>query len=151
MIDIKPKDMHARYSPTYRGVKIPGDLRADGVPYRVFEAWKRGVDSELDGVDPFESEPGGLPASEPADPFAPDLSMSPEVADFILRAVNGLLLEGYWPKVYTVDGRHGGEDTEDHDDDLIRRAADIVGRDKIQNRDLRRHIAELDEDDGSTT
>jgi hypothetical protein len=40
--------MHARYSPTYRGVKVPDGLRADGQPYSVFDAWKRGVDVELD-------------------------------------------------------------------------------------------------------
>lgn len=77
-------------------------------------------------------------------PFAPDLTMSPEVADFVLRAMNGLLLEGYWPKAYTVEDRHGGEDEEDYDTDLIRRAADIIGRDKIKNPNLRRLVAEAD-------
>lgn len=131
--------MHARYAPTYRGVDIPLDLRADGVPYRVFEAWKRGVDAELD-----------RPAPKPADenPFAPDLTVSRDVADFILRAVNGLLLEGYWPKDFRVGGRHGGDDTEDYDGDLVLRAANIVGRDKIKNSELRRYIAELDADAG---
>lgn len=40
--------MHARYAPKYRGVDIPLDLRADGVPRSVFEEWKRGVDAALD-------------------------------------------------------------------------------------------------------
>lgn len=44
--------MRDRYSPTYRGVTVPGDLRADGAPRRVYEAWKRGVDSLLDGTEP---------------------------------------------------------------------------------------------------
>jgi hypothetical protein len=40
--------MRDRYAPTYRGVNVPLDLRADGVPRSTFEAWKRGVDAELD-------------------------------------------------------------------------------------------------------
>lgn len=131
--------MHARYAPTYRGVNIPADLRADGVPYTVFEAWKRGVDAELDGAKVAKSS---------ENPFAPDLTMSREVADFILRATTGLLLEGYWPKGYGVAGRHGGRDTEDHDGDLVRRAADIVGRDKIVYDELLRYLAELDAEAG---
>ena len=84
------------------------------------------------------------------DPFALDLSMSPEVADYVLRAVTGLLEDGSRPKSYTgyspddVDGR-------DYDAALLRRAADIVGRENIQNRELRRRLAELDGDDGGTT
>lgn len=81
-------------------------------------------------------------------PFAPDTTMSREVADFILRAVNGLLLEGYWPKAYTVEGRHGGDDGGDGSDNgVVRKAADIIGRDQIANQDLRRFIAELDADE----
>lgn len=128
--------MQDRYSPTYRGVEVPDDLRADGVPRSVYEAWKRGVDSEFHGVAPKPDR----------NPFAPDLTMSQDVADFILRATNGLLLEGYWPKDFRVGGRHGGDDTEDYDGDLVRKAADIVGRDKIKNSELRRYIAELDAD-----
>lgn len=44
--------MHARYAPTYRGVKVPLDLRADGVPRSAFEAWKRGVDADRDTPKP---------------------------------------------------------------------------------------------------
>lgn len=133
--------MHARYAPTYRGVDIPLDLRADGQPYSRYEAWKRGVDAELDGRAP---EPAG------ADPFAPDLAMSPEVADYVLRAVTGLLHDGYWPKAYTG---YGPQDTDEKDYDaaLVLRAADIVGRDRIKNSDLRRALADLDSDAGSTT
>jgi hypothetical protein len=40
--------MHAKYAPEYRGVRIPGDLRADDTPRGVFETWKRGVDAALD-------------------------------------------------------------------------------------------------------
>lgn len=133
--------MHARHAPTYRGVGIPLDLRGNGIPRSALEAWKQGVDAELDGAAPKPAD---------ADPFAPDLTMSRDVADFILRAVNGLVLEGYWPKAYTVDGRHGDDDR-DYDDALLLKAADIVGRDKIVNRYLQRFIAGLDSDDGSTT
>jgi NAD(P)-dependent dehydrogenase (short-subunit alcohol dehydrogenase family) len=42
--------MHARYAPTYRGVKVPGGLRADGQPRNVYEAWKRGVDATLEAL-----------------------------------------------------------------------------------------------------
>ncbi|QDN64395.1 hypothetical protein [Streptomyces sp. S1D4-14] len=129
--------MQDRYSPTYRGVEVPDDLRADGVPRSVYEAWKRGVDVTLDSEQPEPAD---------ADPFAPDLTMSREVADFILRATNGLLLEGYWPKDFRVGGRHGGDDTEDYDGDLVRKAADVISRDKIKNSELRRYIAELDAD-----
>lgn len=135
--------MRARYAPTYRGVDIPLDLRADGVPYRVFEEWKRGVDAELDGAKAPE------PKSE-ENPFAPDLSMSREAADLILRAVTGLLWEGYWQKAYDAETRHGGIDVRDYDADLVRRAADVVGRDRIKNRDLLRYLAELDEEDGAS-
>jgi hypothetical protein len=48
--------MHARYAPTYRGVDIPLDLRADGVPRSAFEAWKRGVDAELDAPKPADQD-----------------------------------------------------------------------------------------------
>lgn len=75
-------------------------------------------------------------------PFAPDLAMSREAADFILRCMNGLLLEGYWPKAYAVEGRHGGEDGQEYDDALLLRAADIVGRDKIKNAELLRLLTE---------
>lgn len=86
-------------------------------------------------------------------PFAPDLTMSPEVADYVLRSVKGWLLEGYWPKAYDVDGRHGGIDEQDYDAALVRRAADIVGRDKIKDSELLRYLAEVDAElnDGSTT
>lgn len=77
-------------------------------------------------------------------PFEPELTMSPETADFILRTLNGLLLEGYWPKGYDADGRHGGWDDREYDNALVLRAADIVGRDKIKNADLLRFVAELD-------
>lgn len=77
-------------------------------------------------------------------PFAPDLTMSREAADLILRSIAGLLEEGYWPKGYDVDGRHGGKDTGEFDGDLVQRAADIVGRDKIVHGGLRRYLAELD-------
>lgn len=133
--------MHDRYSPTYRGVKVPDDLRADGAPRSGYEAWKRGVDAELDGVVPVAAD----------DPFAPDLKMSPEVADFILRAYTGLMLEGYWPKGYDACDRRGGVDARAYDDALVLRAADIVGRGKIKNASLRRALAELDAENGSTT
>lgn len=42
--------MHARHVPQYRGVDIPLDLRGDGVPVSAFDAWKRGVDAELDAL-----------------------------------------------------------------------------------------------------
>ncbi len=88
---------------------------------------------------------------EPAgDPCALDLSMSPEVADYILRSVTGLLKDGYWPKSYT--GYSPDDvDERDYDATLVLRAADIVGRENIRNRELRQHLAELDADDGSTT
>lgn len=127
--------MHARYSPTYRGVKVPDDLRADGAPRSGYEAWKRGVDAQLDSKDQ-------VPAA--GNQFAPDLAMSPEVADFVLRAYTGLMLEGYWPKGYDAPDRHGGTDDQDYDDALILRAADIVGRDKIKNASLRRALVDLD-------
>lgn len=130
--------MHARYAPTYRGVDIPLDLRADGVPYAAFETWKRGVDAELDRTKPA------------AGPSALDLSMSPEVADFVLRAVTGLLEEGCGPGAYAGYGLDDA-DERDLDGSLILRAADIVGRENINNRHLQRHLAELDGNDGSTT
>jgi hypothetical protein len=132
--------MHARYAPTYRGVEIPLDLRADGVPRRAFETWKAGVDAALETTAPKQAAD--------VNPFAPDLTMSREAADFILRSTVGLLEEGYWPKSYTVESRYGGTDGEDYDDDLIRRAADIVGRDKIRHRYLLRYLAELGADAG---
>ena len=90
---------------------------------------------------------GGAADEERAEnPFAPDLTMSPEAANLIIRSTVGLLEEGYWPKAYTVEGRLGGEDTEDYDGDLIRRAADIVGRGKIKHAGLLRYLAELDAD-----
>jgi hypothetical protein len=85
-------------------------------------------------------------AANAENPFAPDLTMSPETADLILRAMNGLLLEGYWPKAYAVKGRHGGEDGQEYDDALILKAADIVGRDKIENEDLLKFLSELGTD-----
>lgn len=91
---------------------------------------------------------GPVPAE---DPFAPDLTMSREVADFILRSTVGLFEEGYWPKGYDVEGRHGGTDGQDYDDDMLRRAADIVGRNKIKHAVLLRYLAELDADAGETT
>jgi hypothetical protein len=124
--------MEYLYAPTYRGVKVPDDVRNDNVPRSVYDAWRRGVDAQLDKDEP-------KPAN--GDPFAPDLTMSREVADFVLRAVTGLRLEGYWPKGYAVEGRHGGTDVRDYDVDLVRRAADVVGRDNIRNRDL---LSELD-------
>ncbi|WP_086559905.1 hypothetical protein [Streptomyces africanus] len=82
---------------------------------------------------------------EGSDPFGPgpDLMMSRETADLLLRAVTGLLDEGYWPKAYTG---YGPDDTDekDYDTALVRRAADIVGRDRIKNRGLLEHLAELD-------
>ncbi|MGW2213299.1 hypothetical protein [Streptomyces sp. NPDC001781] len=83
-------------------------------------------------------------AENPFEETAPDPTMSREVADFVLRAMNGLLLEGYWPKAYAVNGRHGGEDGREYDNALLLRAADIVGRDKIENAELRRLIAEAE-------
>ena len=131
--------MQDRYSPTYRGVKVPDGMRDDGQPRSVYEAWKRGVDAELEGEQPKPAR----------DPFAPDLTMSHDVADFTLRAVTGLLHEGYWPKSYRVDG---GRDEEDgFDADVVLKAADIIGRDNIKNTDLQRFIAELDSDDGGAT
>lgn len=85
------------------------------------------------------------------DPFAPDLTMSREAADYILRAVTGLLWEGYWPKDFRVDSRHGGDDGQGYDEALVLHAADIVGRDKIRNLELQRYLAELDSDAGETT
>lgn len=132
--------MHARYAPTYRGVKVPDDLRADGALRSGYDAWKRGVDAQLDGAAPANG-----------DPFAPDLTMSREVADFVLRAYTGLLHEGYWPKGFGVPDRRGGTDARDYDDALILRAADIVGRDKVKNASLRRALAELDVENGAAT
>lgn len=133
--------MRNRYGTTYRGVTVPADLRADGTPRSVFEAWKRGVDAELDRAK----------APEPDEnPFAPDLTMSPEVADYVLRAVTGLLEDGYWPKAYTGYGP-GDKDEQDYDVALIRKAADTVGRDRIKNSELQRALAELDSDAGEAT
>ncbi|MGW2213251.1 hypothetical protein [Streptomyces sp. NPDC001781] len=48
--------MEDRYSPTYRGVKVPDGLRDDNQPYVLYEAWKRGVDSVLGVVVPLLDE-----------------------------------------------------------------------------------------------
>ncbi|MFH8805311.1 hypothetical protein ACH4F6_38185 [Streptomyces sp. NPDC017936] len=42
--------MQDRYGATYRGVKVPEDLRADGAPRSGYEAWKRGVDAALNAL-----------------------------------------------------------------------------------------------------
>ncbi|MGY5634159.1 hypothetical protein ACW7N6_38100 [Streptomyces sp. UC1A3] len=39
--------MEYRYAPTYRGVKVPDDVRNDHTPRRVYDAWRRGVDAGL--------------------------------------------------------------------------------------------------------
>lgn len=78
-------------------------------------------------------------------PFAPDLTMSPEVADFILRDVSGLLWESCGPKAYDVEDPRVGETGREYDNDVLLRAADIVGRDKIKNRDLLRFLEEVRE------
>jgi hypothetical protein len=137
VMDVKSAQayMQDRYAETYRGVRVPDDLRAGGATRAVFEEWKRGVDAELDGAQQ-------RPADE--NPFAPDLTMSREVADFILRAFIGLLLEGYWPKGYDAQGRHGGTDDQDYDFTLIRKAADIVGRKNIRNSELLAALADMD-------
>lgn len=127
--------MHARYGTEYRGVRIPDGLRDDGQPRALFEAWKRGVDSML-------SEAKSIPAD---DPFARDLTMSTEAADYILRALTGLLKNGYRPKAYTGYGPDDA-DKRGFDAALILRAAGIVGRENIRNRELLRHLAELDEE-----
>lgn len=123
--------MHARYAPAYRGVNIPPDLRADGVPYRVFEEWKRGVNSMLDMAS--------------VTPPAPDTTMSREAADFILRAVTGLLEDGGRPMAYAG---YGPEVLDERDSDraLVRKAADVAGRDQIKNLELLGYLAELDAD-----
>jgi hypothetical protein len=133
----QPEDPSIEGPETYRGVRIPDDLRAGGATRAVFEEWKRGVDAELD-----KAEPG--PVDE--NPFAPDLTMSREVADFVLRAFTGLLEEGYWPKGYDAQGRHGGVDDQDYDFTLIRRAADLVGRGRIRNSELLAALADMDEE-----
>lgn len=130
--------MQDRYAPTYRGVKIPDDMRADGAPRSVFEEWKRGVDAELDKAEP-------KPVDE--NPFAPDLTMSREVADYVLRAVTGLLEEGYWPKAYTGYGPNDS-DERDYDEALVLKAADIVGRENIKNSELLGALADWDEEAG---
>jgi hypothetical protein len=126
-----------RYAQTYRGVKIPDYVRNDHIPRSVYEAWRAGVDSMQ-----------GASEGADGDPFAPDLTMSPEVADFILRAATGLLEDGYWPKAYTGFGPDDADERE-HDVALVRRAADIVGRHRIKNRELLEQLAEPDvaEDD----
>lgn len=45
-----------KYGTVYRGVTIPDGLREDW-PRSVFETWKRGVDSVLDGAAPTAEEP----------------------------------------------------------------------------------------------
>lgn len=132
--------MHARYAPTYRGVRVPDDVQRDRDENRQYAvkyaAWKRGVDAELGRAKTPK------PAAE-ENPFAPDLTMSREAADYILRAVTGLLKDGYWPKAYT--GYSPDDvDEKDYDIALIRKAADIVGRDKIKSRELLGQLAELD-------
>lgn len=131
---------------TYRGVPVPDRIQRDraenGRYSALFHAWREGVDEALDVSVP--PKPAG------GDPFAPDLTMSREVADFILRAVNGLLLEGYWPKAYDVPGRHGGVDEQDCDVALLLKAAGIIGRDSIKNQELRDRLADLDVEGGTS-
>ncbi|MFD8226920.1 hypothetical protein ACFV16_22415 [Streptomyces massasporeus] len=89
-------------------------------------------------------------ASADENPFAPDLTMSREVADYVLRAVAGLLHEGYWPKAYTGYGPQDA-DERGYDMALVLRAADIIGRENIRNSELLAALADLDSDDGGTS
>lgn len=137
--------MHARRARTYRGVDIPEDVLRDRTENRKyaakFNAWRRGVDAELDREKPKSAD---------TNPFAPDLTMSREVADYVLRAVAGLLHEGYWPIAYAEYGP-ADSDEDDYDGALVLRAADIVSRDKIKDTELQRFIAELNSDAGESS
>lgn len=44
--------MEYHYATEYRGVRIPDDLRVDGAPRSVYDAWRRGVDSMLSTTRP---------------------------------------------------------------------------------------------------
>lgn len=72
----------------------------------------------------------------------PDTSMSPDVASVILRMTVALADEdrGALPASLVFTDGFGGVD----EDDVIRAAADIVGRDRIKDRDLLRYLAEID-------
>lgn len=120
-----------RYASTYRGVKVPDGLRDDGVAHSVYREWKRGVDSVLDG------------AGEKPKPVDTDLSMSREVADFILRHLAGMREDGSRPVPYTGYSPHDVS-RQAYDSALVLRAADIVGREKVRNRELRDFLTYLD-------
>lgn len=76
------------------------------------------------------------------DETEPDTSMSPDVASVILRMAIALHDEDrgtYSASLVFTDGP--GEVDEDA---VIRKAADIIGRDRIKDRDLRSYLAEID-------
>lgn len=102
---------------TYRGVPIPDKL------WGTLDAWKHSVDAMLDRTKP-------------------DTSMSPDVASVILRMAVTLAEEdrGLAPASLTFADSPGEVD----EDAVIRAAADIVGRDRIKDRDLLRYLAEID-------
>ncbi|MER7487945.1 hypothetical protein ABTY20_18960 [Streptomyces sp. NPDC126497] len=52
-VDSAREYVEYRYAPTYRGVTIPDDVRNDGVPRSVYDAWRRGVDSMLETAAPL--------------------------------------------------------------------------------------------------
>lgn len=121
---------------TYRGIPVPGTLTAARGRWTESNWWKRGVDAALAAADDRTAPP----------------ATAREVADFILRAVTGLLYGGVWPKAYDVGGRHGGTDEQPWDTAVIRSAADTVGREHIRNIELRSLLAGMEPDtDGSTT
>jgi hypothetical protein len=128
---------------TYRGVPVPPGVRAPELPRSVYDAWRRGVDAELDG--PAEP-PAPAPALGP-NPFKPDLSMSRDVADFVLRAMAALLDEGCELLAYTGYGPNDWDGLV-YDEALVRRAADIVGRDRIEHDGLRDYLRWADADAG---
>lgn len=102
---------------TYRGVPIPDKL------WGTLDAWKHSVDAMLDRTEP-------------------DTSMSPDVASVILRMAVTLTEEDRGASSTSLTFTEGAAEVDE--DAVIRAAADIVGRDRIKDRDLLDYLAEID-------
>lgn len=72
----------------------------------------------------------------------PDTPMSPDVAQVILRMAIALEDEDRGP--YPVSVVFTDNPCEVDEDIVIRKAADVIGRDKIKDRDLLNYLAEID-------
>lgn len=73
----------------------------------------------------------------------PDMTMSPDVANVILRMAVTLEEEGRGPSSTSAVFTEGADEVDE--DFVIRKAADVIGRDRIKDRDLLSLLAEIDE------